>query len=208
MSIRERQSHIFEKQMHEHYVEPQEVADAVIRELERSGLIVKRTTVLDPACGFGRIVRAAVARGHATTGVDIVPRWRNSPDGKLNKAVLIKANGLTFMRACQPGTFGAVISNPPFESAEEFVDAALHVAPIVAFILPATWDCGEKRSYWLDGTPLAYNMPIVPRPSMPPGEYLLAGNKPGGGRKDYALYVWKRGHVDKSSGGFIRWREP
>jgi hypothetical protein len=36
---------------------------------------------------------------------------------------------------------------------------------------------------------------ITPRPSMPPGSTIMAGQKAGNGTTDYACFNWARGHV-------------
>jgi beta-xylosidase len=64
----------------------------------------------------------------------------------------------------------------------------------VALLLPATWHLGDKRSRWLETTPLRRIWCLTPRPSMPPGAVILAGETPGGGTQDFAWYVWLRGY--------------
>jgi hypothetical protein len=61
-------------------------------------------------------------------------------------------------------------------------------------LLPANWVQGDKRSRWLQQTPLLRVWFITPRPSMPPGHVLEAGGKPGNGTTDYAWFVWLRGY--------------
>jgi hypothetical protein len=52
---------------------------------------------------------------------------------------------------------------------------------------------------WLHGTPLQRVWLLTPRPSMPPGETILRGERPGGGKTDFCWLVWDRGYVGAAS---------
>jgi hypothetical protein len=92
------------------------------------------------------------------------------------------------------GCVDNIVCNPPFGIAEKFVARALTKASRkVAMLLPANWVQGDKRSRWLETTPLRRVWFIAPRPSMPPGAAIEAGQKPGNGTTDYAWFVWLRG---------------
>jgi SAM-dependent methyltransferase len=77
--------------------------------------------VIDPACGDGVFLRAAVERGHdpaALLGVDIdehlIPRWQ--ADSLMHGAGLFRANGLVDNPTIglESGTFDVIVGNPPF----------------------------------------------------------------------------------------------
>lgn len=181
-----RDSHIFERQPEGHYCEPLDVDRALMKRLAQ--FLPKYSTILDPCCGFGRIVRAARERGFIADGGDIIRRWETSPDGDMpiggtfHKVDYLQAEG---------HEYDAIVMNPPYGHTIDFVKKALGEARIlVAAIVPATWINGAKTARWLAQTPWAYYWPISPRPSMPPGEYLTAGQVAGGGRKDFAVLVW------------------
>jgi hypothetical protein len=55
---------------------------------------------------------------------------------------------------------------------------------------------------WLQQTPLAVVWLLTPRPSMPPGYVILAGQKPGGGKVDFCWLVWSHDHVGQPE---MRW---
>ena len=88
------------------------------------------------------------------------------------------------------GAVQAIICNPPFDHVEAFCERALTIAQHkVAMImllrrLPA--------ANWLDRLPLETVYMLTPRPSMPPGEWIEAGNKPGGGQQDFCWLVFKK----------------
>jgi hypothetical protein len=96
-----------------------------------------------------------------------------------------------------------IVSNPPFGIAEAFVKHALDVTNRkVAMLLPSIWVQGDERSRWLETTPLRRIYFITPRPSMPPGPVIVAGEKPGNGTKDFAWFVWERGYEGRPE---VRW---
>lgn len=77
--------------------------------------------VIDPACGDGVFLRAAIERGHdptALVGVDIdehlLPQWQG--DASLSACGLYRANGLVDNAAIglEKASFDIVVGNPPF----------------------------------------------------------------------------------------------
>jgi hypothetical protein len=65
---RPRHSHIWDREVCDHYVE-EEWVSARLFEVEDFD---RRQTVLDACCGFGRIASAAKAAGYVTIAADIV----------------------------------------------------------------------------------------------------------------------------------------
>lgn len=149
--------------------------------------------IIDPACGRGTILESArAARLHAY-GYDVVGRGAG--------AVLAD-----FMRPTWSSNWDChnIVCNPPFGLCDErkvggFLRTFWHLALLraerkVALLLPSTWHLADKRSRWLETTPLRRIWNLTPRPSMPPGVYLEAGNKAGNGTQDFAWYVWLKGY--------------
>jgi hypothetical protein len=98
-----------------------------------------------------------------------------------------------------------LVSNPPFCHADAFASRALRLARRkVALLLPVTWMCGLKRASWLAATPLYRVYVLSPRPSMPPGAAILAGEKPGSGTTDFAWFVWLQGFSGSPSLCWLR----
>ena len=183
---RDKDAGLWERDPHDWYVEPEWCSARLFEAEEFTG------TVVDPACGLGRIVRSARAAGHLATGMDIV--WRSAECSTI----------ADFFDPDWSGIADNFVSNPPFGRADEFVSLALSRARgKVAMLLPATWHFGARRSAWLATTPLYKVLALTPRPSMPPGAVILAGEEPGGGTKDFAFYVWKLGHVGSWTGGWL-----
>jgi hypothetical protein len=148
--------------------------------------------IIDPACGFGRIVAAGVEAGHAITGSDVV---RRSPHC---------TSVVDFLSSPFPRVSN-VVANPPFRLADEFVEMALARATRkVAMLLPANWDHSEKRGRWIEATPLYRVYMLTPRPSMPPGPVIEAGEAPGGGTKDFSWFVWLKGFDGAATRHWLR----
>ena len=184
--LRKRESHLWTRHQEDWYVEPKWVSERLFAVESFEG------RVWDPACGSGRIVLSAKAAGLDTLGTDLVKRTNENFRNSIN-FLLCDAN------AGEPN----IVSNPPFSIAEKFVAHALALAERkVAMLLPANWVQGDKRSRWLETTPLLCVWFISPRPSMPPGPAIIAGQKPGNGTTDYAWFVWLHGFDGRPE---VRW---
>ena len=177
---RKKDAHLWDRDAADWYVEPASNSLALFNSLKLKG------PVWDPACGFGRIVKSAQFNGLEAIGSDIIAR---TSDCKF------EADFLEFESLGYEGY--NIISNPPFGVAEDFVLKSIDIVSeggVCAFLLPLVWMAGfsTKRS-WMPNSPLFKIMPISPRPSMPPGKVIVAGEKPGNGTKDFGWFVWKKG---------------
>lgn len=179
-TLKKKNAHIWERDEYDWYVEPIECSMALLDYLKIEGLI------WDPACGMGNIISSCEALGLKAFGSDIVRR-----NAYCSREV-------DFLSANNDEKADHIVSNPPFGVSENFVRHALKIMPTgstVSMILPLVWASGfsTKRS-WLPESPLKYLMPISPRPSMPPGAVIVAGEKPGNGTKDFAWFTWEIGY--------------
>ncbi|WP_394688369.1 hypothetical protein [Hoeflea sp.] len=190
VKLREKQSHLWVRDKDDWYVEPEEVSLALFQHEEFVG------PVWDPACGMGRIVEQAKNCGLKSIGSDIVPK--NSYEARVHN--FLEDDFDVF-------DFDNVVTNPPFSKAEEFVKKAISIVPDggkVAAILPIVWLSGfSTKRDWLPVSPLRRVYPISPRPSMPPGAAILAGEKPGNGTKDFCWLVWEKGYKGKPEIEFL-----
>lgn len=184
--LRSSKSKLWKRHPQDFYIEPQWCSERLFAVERFEG------RVWDPACGTGRIVMSAQRAGYETIASDI--SYRGGFPG-VTRADFLKMPD----DASEPN----IVCNPPFGIAEQFVPHALKLAERkVAMLLPANWVQGEKRSRWLQTTPLRRVYFLTPRPSMPPGPVLLKGLKPGNGTTDYAWFVWNRGYDGAPE---IRW---
>lgn len=175
-------AHIWEREAHEHYVEPFWCSQRLFDEEKFRG------PVFDPCCGFGRIVESARAAGYLTYAADIVNR---------GYAGLDETSDFLATEEC---ALPSIVCNPPFNIAEKFALHALRLHTLkVAMIFPTA---RLNAAHWLKGTPLRRVWLLSPRPSMPPGHVIARGEKPGGGKMDYCWLVWDLGYQGAAE---LRW---
>ena len=168
------------------YVEPGDCTTALLQ-VERF-----RGEVWDPACGGGNIVKAIRATGRGAHGTDIVDRGWDSDR--------VMFRGVRDFLQTEPSDFPAdnIITNPPFGRGaltEAFIRHALSSPTLakLAVFTDVRFLTGRKRAAGLySDVPPDRVWIITPRPSCPPGAYLAAGNKAGGGAADYCWLVWDR----------------
>lgn len=175
---REKKANIWGRDRLDWYAEPS-VATAYLLRVER---FVGPT--LDPCCGGGNIVRAFADAGLECVGTDIVRRA-----GALNfieDVDFLDVGSISQTNICM---------NPPFfkaKGAEAFILHALKLAKgKVAAFVDIKFLAGSKRANGLFAEHCPHRIWIItPRVSCPPGEYLAAGNKAGGGTADWCWALW------------------
>lgn len=99
--------------------------------------------VWEPACGPGAIVRELRATGRRVYATDLVDyRERRCPDSE---------HGRDFLMEHEPiGTATAIVTNPPFKLADEFIRHGLHLdLPVIVLLRLAALE-GAKRSDLID----------------------------------------------------------
>jgi hypothetical protein len=143
--------------------------------------------VHDPACGMGRIVAAARAHGHEATGADLVDRGFGFPVGDFALTMVPVAN---------------IVVNPPFAIARQFVEHALELAERKVAVVFPTARLNAAR--WLQDLPLRRIWLLTPRPSMPPGEAIMRGERAAGGKSDFTWLVFEQGFEGEPSIGWLR----
>lgn len=177
-----KKAHVWPKEPHGWYVEPEDCTRAL--------LTVERFVggAHDPCCGRGNIVRTLIDCGVCAIGTDVVQRahepWFRGTFDYLAPGL---PDGMPL--------YANVVSNPPFfrgNGALTFIERALDRATAkVAVFVELRFIAGEKRSLGLFArTPPHRIWVVAPRPSCPPGHYLDAGNKAAGGSPDYCWLVW------------------
>ena len=155
-------AHIWNKEPDGFYVEP-EWCSARLFEVEKFDGVL-----WDPACGIGRIVKAARRAGYRTIATDIVDRGCPQFDGVLD-----------FLKDCGRIPAANIVTNPPFTQCDRFVHRVLELGSDKVAMIWLARRLNAAR--WLADTPLARVYLLTPRPSMPPGHVILAGEKPSGG---------------------------
>lgn len=181
-------SHIWQRETHEHYVEPEWCSRRLFDVEKFEG------SVWDPACGFGRIPAAATAAGYIAGASDIVDR-----------GYALAARPPIDFFDCHKNLCDNIVSNPPFDIFATFAAHALKVARRKVALIWLVRTLPAAR--WLEDTPLARIWLLTPRPSMPPGHTITAGEKPGGGKQDFCWLVWDKAHTGPATIGWLR-RDP
>lgn len=185
---KERKSHLWARDPDDWYIEPRWCGDALFAAVKFNDLIV------DPCCGLGRILDAAKDAGYGTFGMDIRDR------GAGDRHPFEQRDFFT-IEDCVPN----IVCNPPYKYAERFVAHCIaHVERKTAVLLRAQWANGGLRSRWLETLPLRHVLMLSPRPSMPPGAVVVAGERIGGGRDDYGWFVFERGYTGRPEFGWAR----
>lgn len=181
MSAKAKAAHVWPRDPDEWYVEPEGVTTALLTVERFPGF------VLDPCCGQGNIVKALRASGVTAFGCDKVRRVPADCDWFIKEE--------DFLTRHHPFV-DAFVMNPPFgraRLAEAFIRHALNGqrASKVAAFVDLRFITGKQRASGLFAEhPPSRIWIITPRPSCPPGTYLAAGHRAGGGQADYCWLVW------------------
>jgi len=147
--------------------------------------------IWEPACGTGNIVKVLRAAGHQVFATDL--NNRGCPDSHDRVDFLFPCRA-----ACE-----AIVTNPPFSLAEEFVSLALRRAPLVIMLLRLAFLESDRRSFILEGCGLARihvfrkRLPMMHRAGW-------EGRKANSGMA-FAWFVWERGHAKATTIQRISW---
>lgn len=162
-------SHIWQREEFEHYVEPRWCSKRLFDVEKFDGFIH------DPCCGFGYIPSEAAAAGYGSMGSDIVDR---TPVCAFSQYDFLKVSG----------PYDNIVCNPPFDEFQKF---ALHALKSTKHKVAMIWLVRTlNAARWLQQTPLKRILFLTPRPSMPPGHVIASGQKPGGGKQDFCWLIW------------------
>lgn len=155
--------------------------------------------IWEPACGPGAIARTLRQIGHDVIATDLVNY--DSPDQN--------ASGVDFLIPgiaeswCSDGR--AIVTNPPFKNAHEFISRALTMTNYVAMLLRLAFLESEKRRDVIDKAPLARvhvfrkRLPMMHREGW-------EGRKSNSGMA-FAWFIWDREHVGPTELYRVSWEE-
>ena len=146
-------------------------------------------SVWEPACGDGAISRVFESAGHRVISTDLVDRGYGDS----------RRDFLMELELAAP----AVVTNPPFKLADEFVLHALHLgAEKVAILARLAWLEGERRrlSLW-SKTPIARVWVFSKRQTLWRGDDADARGT--GGAIAFAWFVWERDYLGPPTFGWL-----
>lgn len=175
---------------HDFYATPPEAVHSLLA-IERKWLPAGQ--IWEPACGDGAIAEVLKSAGRSVTCSDIVDRGYPG------------ASIMSIFDADHRYNFPAIITNPPFKLAREFVDAALERAPYVAMLLRLAFLEGGARKPWFASTPLA-RVHVASRrlPMMHRGGW--TGPK-AGSAVCHAWFVFDTRHEGRPTVNWFDWKE-
>ena len=150
--------------------------------------------IWEPACGPGRIVKVLREAGHTVWATDLVdyecPDSESSIDFLMERQTRIDVE--------------AIVTNPPFKLASEFVAHALTLAPKVVMLLRLAFIESQRRSPILDTGHLARvhvfrkRLPMMHRANWFGPEIHNSGMA-------FAWFVWDRAHKGPTELHRISW---
>jgi hypothetical protein len=174
------------------YQSPPEAVHALLRAETLPSII------WEPACGPGAIVRVLRDAGHTVHATDLVDYA--SPDQD--------EHGWDFLfESRAPDGVEAIITNPPFKNAGEFVAKALTLCPKVIMLLRLAFIESEKRRPILDNGHLARvhdfrnRLPMMHRD----GQGIQPTEKLSSSALAFAWFVWDTNHSGPTELHRISW---
>ena len=149
----------------------------------------------EPCAGRGAIVDVLRAAGHEVLASDLVDYQQPTHFSRRDFLMERKA----------PDGCEAIVTNPPFKLAEEFVSHALDLCPRVIMLLRLAFYESERRSYILENCGLArihvfrLRLPMMHRDGW-------EGKKANSGTA-FAWFCWSRDHVGPTTIQRISWEK-
>jgi hypothetical protein len=147
----------------------------------------------EPAAGRGAIVKVLRSAGHEVLASDLVDYGEPTHFARRDFLMERKA----------PDGCEGIVSNPPYKLAEEFVEHALELSPLVVMLLRLAFLESERRCGILEGRGLA--RVLVFRRRLPMMHREGWEGRKGNSGMAFAWFVWSRGHVGPTTIERISW---
>jgi len=162
------------------YPTPESITNALL------GVETFDGNILEPCCGEGHISNVLLNKGYTVTSRDLFERGFGE-------------TGKDFLFMPEPKTFENVITNPPYNLALEFAEAALLVTTKkVAMLMKIQFLEGVKRKEFFKRSPLKTVWVFSKRVTLTKPEW-EGKNK---GFITYAWFVWEHGYTGQPT---INW---
>ena len=150
--------------------------------------------VLEPACGSGHLSERLISLGHEVKSYDLVDRGYGGV--------------MDFFEMEQPPFVGdfAIVTNPPYRYATEFVLHALELVPdgsLVCMFLKTTFAEGKRRytEIFCNYPPLKVLQFVERVRCARNGDF--AAHRGIGSAVAYAWWVWRKGHIGTTTLSWI-----
>lgn len=147
--------------------------------------------IWEPATGRGAIVNVLREHGHTVIASDV------HDYGNLHFV------GDFLAQEKMPASTEAIVTNPPFKIAAQFVEHALRLSPLVIMLLRLAFMESERRCPILEGAGLARihvfrkRLPMMHRDGW-------EGRKANSGMS-FAWFVWERGYTGRTTIDRVSW---
>ena len=131
---------------------------------------LKSSIIWEPACGIGNIQKVLESYGHTVIGTDIL-------------------TGVDYLKVPKK-EIDAIITNPPFNLSEKFIEKSLKEADFVAYLLKSQYWHSKKRYNLFIKNPPSYILPLTWRPDF------LNGERGGNPTMEILWTVWIKGNKE------------
>lgn len=159
------------------------------------GIAALPKIVWEPACGPGAIVNTLRAAGHTVVATDLVDY--GCPDSTSRRDFLLEREA--------PDGVEAIVTNPPYKLAIEFVEHALHLVPRVYMLLRLAFLEAERRREFFNRGDLSRVVVFSRRlPMMHRAGW--EGRKANSGMA-MAWFCWDRSHRGPAALSHVDWKE-
>jgi hypothetical protein len=155
----------------DYYPTPEDVTEALLRFLK-----LPKGTIWEPACGDGAMSKVIEAHGHMVISSDI----RQTGYGE---------GGIDFISA-PARKCDAIITNPPFGLAGDFIRRGTMIAPAVALLFKSQFWHAQKRTELFEQNPPTWILPLTWRPDF------MFGERGGASTMDCLWSVWIKDNRD------------
>jgi hypothetical protein len=142
--------------------------------------------IRENSCGQGHLSKAIERYGHTVISTDLVDRGYG-------------ITGVDYLEHHWTDDFNydAVIMNPPYKYAQEFVEKSLKIAPVVAVFLRIQWLETEKRRKLFEEYPPKYVAVFSKRiPSSKNAMFKKEDGTKESSAVCYAWFIWVRGNKE------------
>ena len=163
---------------------------------------------LDPCVGGGAYAYAIVDAMHCDVVAFDIDEGAPGlhPHGKY-KACVVPVSG-DFLQCFRDECYDFIASNPPFQLAEEFVVHGLKFAPIVGYLLLASFIETDGRKQFWDEYPAREVHFLRQRPAflrIKDGELNVSSATD---QRMYAFFIWERGYTGPTTMHCLDWGKP
>jgi len=165
-----------------------ETPDVAVHALLRVERLPKN--IWEPACGSGNIAKVLLEAGHDVVASDLFDHGYGRP-------------GIDFLGGKFIPVSGCIVTNPPYQHAQSFVETALSLCPNVIMLLRMAFYESKRRSHILDAGHLAHihvfanRLPMMHRKGWDGPKASSA--------MTFAWFVWDRYHQGPTTIDRIFW---